>query len=426
MSELYLIEHPEILSEKKIALYGASGGGKELFGLLEEAGISPECFCDSKVHNNGSGERFCGKPVISPNELKRRMSEEDFCILISSQYVSEILEFLELEGMLSEFVYTSFSAKIALWYAASKNYHFLSPTYCEKVRLQKELFCSLGRDMSYEFDNSMTKLRFDRLLASEKDIVLAFQPPKVGSTSVFRSINEQSCITMHFHDLEIFFENINLKNRTEFWKQCLRVIKESGRKFKIITGVREPIIRDISGYFQVLDVTNGMVLDTGKTFEENLLCHLISSTKKEIGTKEGENYLNFGNYLSQNRKYGVEFDWYILELEKYFGINLMDKPFNKEKGYQIYRNEFVEVFVYKLEYLSILEMEIGKFIGQDDFCLQNSNTSSKKRYDRLYREVMAEISLPKEYIDFYYAHNCWMDYFYSEKEKETFLQRWKE
>ena len=134
---------------------------------------------------------------------------------------------------------------------------------------------------------------------------------------------------------------------------------------------------------------------------------------------------NYREYGLRELKFGRNFDWFNIELKKYFKIDIYNSDFDKESGYKIFKNDNIEVFVYKMEKLSQIEKELGIFIGDSKFCLKNANTSDKKPYWMLYRDIKNNITLPKKYVDFYYKDNICMDYFYTFEEKNRFLSEWK-
>lgn len=66
---------------RKIVLYGAGNIGKTLWLKLKLAGYDAECFCDSDTKKWGS--EYCGLPVLSGAEVKRRYPKGSFCICAS-------------------------------------------------------------------------------------------------------------------------------------------------------------------------------------------------------------------------------------------------------------------------------------------------------------------------------------------------------
>ena len=58
----------------------------------------------------------------------------------------------------------------------------------------------------------------------------------------------------------------------------------------------------------------------------------------------------------QPNPYGQSFGWFDTELKDHFGLDIFAEPFDREKGFGIYKKNNIEVFVYKLEKLNSLEV----------------------------------------------------------------------
>ena len=77
-----------------------------------------------------------------------------------------------------------------------------------------------------------------------------------------------------------------------------------------------------------------------------------------------------------------------------------------------------------MDVLSKLDQPLGEFLGVSDFRLPKLNTAEVKGYNFAYRQMMQEIHLPQEYIDFYYRNNPRMNHFYSETQKSEMIKKW--
>ena len=122
---------------------------------------------------------------------------------------------------------------------------------------------------------------------------------------------------------------------------------------------------------------------------------------------------------------GGIFQWFERELRQVYQINILDYPFDKEKGYAIIKKENVELLIYKMEKLDNLETVIGDFIGIDNFRIRNTNLASDRDYRYAYKQVLDTVQLPESYINLYYMDNVYMDHFYTKKEKDNFLRQWR-
>ena len=79
------------------------------------------------------------------------------------------------------------------------------------------------------------------------DKILVYQSGKVGSKSIMNALGEKG---MHFHTLT------SLYGWDEFDSSLISYYQQKlkHKKIKIITSVREPIVRDLSGFFQGSDL----------------------------------------------------------------------------------------------------------------------------------------------------------------------------
>lgn len=418
MSDIRLIDDCSILFKRTIVLYGASSTGFRFCSYIKKFDIKDVYLCDSNQEKWGTN--YDGTEIISPEQLKSMYQSKELTIIISSVYVREIYEFLLHLGIKSDDIFSSFSAKIGLRRYLRLHRGKFNDDFFQLDCMKDELYNAQGKDQSYQFDSSLDKVRYLRMLDSDNQIVLAFQPSKVGSTSIFESLNvRRKYYTVHFHDIEMLIRNNNISY--EFWEKSIKLRARSGNKIKIISGVRNPIIRDLSSYYQVLWAYDTRIYDLRKSYMENVILWMNSC----VSNKEVSDIKNASDYFILSRRYGIEFDWYVCELEKFFGVNIFDKDFDQEAGYQVYSNDYVEVFVYQLEKLDRLTEELRVFLNDESFEIINANDSSSKIYWKLYRETRESFELSQKYIDFYYEDNKIYDYFYNKKDQRKFLENWK-
>ena len=414
--ELNMINRPEefweTLKNKKIILYGASGTAKAVLNNLDNYGISPVCFCDG--NQDKWGTEFFGYDIISVNKLCE-MEKGNTLIIISSVYVKEIKEQLINWGIDPNIIVSYFTVHIGLMYAAMRNMIGVPLHICQNIQLQKYCYDTSG-DMSYEFDNSMNCYRFLQLLKTNKEIVFVFQPGQVGSTSIYKSISEKYYV-IHLHDLYMFFKNNGI---TEYeWKKYLEMMSACGRKIKIISAVRNPIKKIIASYFKRLSATNGLSND----FDLNIVDNVQQLLKPK--RFDGIDIRNSREYYMSNFEYGQIFDWFNLELKTYFNIDIYKSTFCKERGYDVYQNGNIDVFLYRFENIKDIEEPIANFLQDQNFKLSIANSSKEKGYYWMYQDALSNIDIPSDVLDFYYDKNKCVDFFYTSKEKKQMRDEWK-
>lgn len=67
---LFSDKKKEVIEGKQVILFGAGAAGKEILTALSANNIFPVCFCDND--NSKIGNEYCGLPIISFYELKKR------------------------------------------------------------------------------------------------------------------------------------------------------------------------------------------------------------------------------------------------------------------------------------------------------------------------------------------------------------------
>lgn len=322
----------------------------------------------------------------------------------------------------SDIIYTKYTAMLALNYYSIHN---LSPNieYIKNRNILLKEIIKQEIQSPFNCDAVLETERLVQMLSLNKPIILNFTPEKTGSTTIFNGLDKNTFLTYHLHDFETLFSKLQLNRDVNMWKKCKDILQN--RNIKIITGVREPISREISAFFQLLSVSYELLLDYNISFENTVNSFLLATIGK--CTYSGDIFLNQGynRYLLQNIKYGCEFDWFDLELRKYWDIDIYIKEFDKENGYQIYQYKNIEIFVYQLEKLNNLEKVLGEFIGQNNFKLSKTNTGGQKNYFKLYKDTLDAIKIPKEYFDFYYNNNLYFQYFYSFNDIDKFRSKWE-
>ena len=249
---------------------------------------------------------------------------------------------------------------------------------------------------------------------------------KVGSLSIYNSLKKYSKPTswepyiIGQQDRWPIHNNLIQNHSIELLYNALHY---SNEPFVIISLVRDLLPRNISSIFQSM------------CFQENWRNEYFIATKK--------NFLNF-SYEKQEQELTTQlqkmnmsdstlnwFDNLLLshffypEIDRFF-IDVYAKPFNKEKGYQIYhsKNPRINMLIIRLEDLDNLENEIGDFLGLDSFRLIKTNISEKKWYQPIYHKFKQRYRpTPKELKKIYNSN--FMNYFYSQNQINHFIKNWQ-
>ncbi len=219
--------------------------------------------------------------------------------------------------------------------------------------------------------------------------IAIYQMGKVGSTTVEATLRaphiKHTIYNVHFMTrsglarADTYYARANAE--ADLHVQAGRVLQQRLDRrrgpprppWKIITLARDPIDRDISGFFQ------NMHLDApGKTFTE-------------------------AEMLARLRTHFAEYDeatdfactWFDQELRARFGADVFSAPFDAARGYQIIKTPAADILVLRLEDLrQVLPVALRDFLGTDrPFEIVSANVGDDKAYKDLYRKVKTKLDL---------------------------------
>ncbi len=219
------------------------------------------------------------------------------------------------------------------------------------------------------------------------ELILVYQPGKVGSSSLYKSLKKYGKYVLHCHVL----------TGMEYGEDNLSKLLAQ-KSVKIISMIREPVARQISAMWQNIASVNRY--------------------SAQVDFREIEQY-----YFKEGFE-NKEFEWFSRQLETVFGINIYEYPFDREKGYGIIRSNNIEILLMKAERLSGLEKVIGLFLDIPEFTLENTNVSKEKPYRYAYRNYLEGFSLSETELKHIYFDNRYIRFFYTDSELETFYLRW--
>lgn len=242
-----------------------------------------------------------------------------------------------------------------------------------------------------------------------EELVLVYQMGKVGSTTIFMNIQRQIAKRVfHAHYLRsgvaedhikktssIVSRQAKLDRLTEIRQQVDREVR-NGQKIKIITGVREPIARNISAYFQNLG-------DRKTLSAESLQADFISNYPHE-----------------------TVLNWFDSEYKAFTGIDVYGTPFNKKQGWTIIDSSAYKTLIYRQENLQkmIADNVIQNFLGRPDLDLrQRHNQGSKKGYATEYGLFKFDFKPSRSFTEFFFSSK-YCRHFYTESELEKFRKAW--
>jgi hypothetical protein len=238
--------------------------------------------------------------------------------------------------------------------------------------------------------------------------ILVYQMGKVGSTSVCRSLEAAGHHPVHVHFLtaqshryvRAAYEDVGMKPAHYYTEKLVRpYLKWTNHRLKVISLVRDPVARYVSGLFQWPTCRDAVSEDAAKT-------------RADVAER-----------LSQPNALRYELTWFDRELKKTLGVDVLGEPFDREHGYQTYRGPRADVLLLKLERLSeLLPTVVSDFVGTP---LQNvrANVGKQKNRGALYAEVKRTLTLPRSVCERTYDHE-WVRHFYTADEIASFVRKW--
>ena len=264
--------------------------------------------------------------------------------------------------------------------------------------------------------------------------VLLYQMGKVGSKTIQRSLEALDLDSPIYHahfltpdrvkktekERRKYFgtERMGLLRHVWLYQYLLKQIARglNGKKWKIVTLTREPISRNISTFFENLDVKP---LGDGHRYR-------IQSDYYGFGIVLDIEHLDELVQLFLERLYHdrplVFFDE---EIKSMFGIDVFATQFPISKGYKIYEEEHADVLLIRLENLNDCAAEaFERFLGIKGFTLTHANIAGEKVYAPIYRRFRDSIVLPESYVERMYGSK-YMRHFYSKEEIARFRAKWE-
>lgn len=401
VKDIEILKNFEVLFGKKILLYGAGTYGRKAKRLLDNIkGTQLYAYIesDSREWKRKNGNSECeGIPVISINELKDKLLDEEY-ILIITMNVSMIEKVISIiEERIPEIykVYTWFGLHYS--FELNINDERISHNYREEFLLIKEYKRSRNR---FYFSN-------DAYQMLNENSVMVFQPGKVGSSSVFVSLQKYGVACSHIHCINHTTAHYDAL-KDEYYDKLISLWKNKYREkkcIKIISLVRDPIARNVSLYFQ--------------QFCDDFIEYDIP----QVDTYEG--LIDYIRYDAKAGNNGYMFDWFNKEIKELFDIDVYSYPFDKDKGYTIIKKGNVELLLMTMEKMNYNVQVVGDFVGIPNFEYTLCNVGAEKEYKYAYKEVLEKIDICDDIIEFYYASNGSMDHFYTEEQKNKFKKKWK-
>lgn len=230
--------------------------------------------------------------------------------------------------------------------------------------------------------NVMMYMSYFVALPYLEEMILVYQPGKVGSLAVCSGLNKQGIHNLHIHSLRDM--------------EVIKTVMEK-RNGKIISAVRNPLEWKISLFWQMLE---------SRYFD-------CPNADFEM--------LQTSFWRTDFRKW--EYSWFDQELKGIMGIDIFEYPFDREAGYTIIRKDNVELLLMTTEKMGDLEDVIGNFVGVENFKLTQENAGEQKEYCFAYRDYKKEFRIQRSVMEGICADDRLL-HFYTEKDINLFREKW--
>ena len=264
-------------------------------------------------------------------------------------------------------------------------------------------------------------LRLQRTHTDSEVGIIIFQMGKVGSTTIWESLKQTSVGLPIFHVHVLTPEKIKtvenrnrdrwnqFRNPQQLWHSLflskkLKKTQNLQQKWKVITLVREPIIRNISSFFQTRKLLSA------------------EDQQKLTNSNDTEELVNL--FLTQYYDHEAPLTWFDMQLKPVFGIDVFEKEFPTDAGYCIYPGDIADVLLIRLEDLNRCHTQAFKeFLDIDNFQLKNANIAKDKDYSQAYTKLRRSKTLPATYIDRMYQSK-YARHFYTDEELDRFTYQY--
>ncbi len=250
-------------------------------------------------------------------------------------------------------------------------------------------------------------------MSSKPEKVLIYQMGKVASSSVRATLTRLDNLEIIYtHRLSYAYaKQLNLRKKSLGWQlvslepstiKDLHASVSTESRLKIITLIREPIGRNISAFFQVLDAITGIK----NAYSKLTIVELM------------------GIFLKQY-PHEIPLIWFDQELKAALGIDVYNTPFPKNKGVMIIKEGRYEVLVMRHDLNDGLKQQsMETFLGVKPIAMRRDNISTDKPYNAVYGIFKESIKLSDQYIT-QLLESDYARHFYSKKERVLIRKKWR-
>ncbi len=243
-------------------------------------------------------------------------------------------------------------------------------------------------------------------------VIVVLTYGKCGSSTITKSL-EKKLYSKNGNIIPVYhLHGLNKKSKEHIhnytpWQISSFALRDLFDQYKhefnwcFIYGVREFIGCSISGYFETEFKTYGLPSD------EKLISHIIN--KSALWVKPFNS----------------------IQYKQNIGIDLYSKPFDKNKGYQIIKQENISILTYRMDKLNdIFSEAMYELIGFKDIKMIKANISADKTFEHngiscadAYAQTKANFKLDRDKLVEMYNHE-FMTHYFTDDEISGFIEKY--
>jgi hypothetical protein len=222
--------------------------------------------------------------------------------------------------------------------------------------------------------------------------VIVFQMGKVGSVSITNAlVSSWPGLSVHTHSFLEDKRDVKIIDREYIPKQ---------KQMYVISLVREPILRNISAFFENFEHETG-IRYSESSFSIDALIELFL----------------------KNSNHNVPLNWFDVQMKKKLGIDVYQYEFPRS-GIQVIEEDNVKLLILRTELVDReKESAIKDFLKLPKFLLVRTNEGADKEYASTYKLFKETFVPPSWYIDKMY-NSKYFGHFYDEETRKFLIGKW--
>ena len=203
--------------------------------------------------------------------------------------------------------------------------------------------------------------------------------------------------------------------RGEYYADKISAPPAPGQRWKVITLVREPVIRHISGFFQNIESYFGYDYQSAlQTRTEEQVCDELLELF----------YQGYGTNKQIDHPDSDPLTWFDIEMKPTLGIDVYQSAFDPAKGLATYAGPTADLLLIRLESADeVAQAGVREFLQLESFDLLRSNVAEDKPYAGVYRIFKKRARFSASYLDEVYSSR-YCQHFYSPTEIQALKEKW--